>query len=365
MPSVPVYRLLSRPFWPARCWPLRWRSPRSSSSASTAAATWRIGPSAGLSGRSDLVAAASALALAGTSSRDPSAAPGADRGLAGRRLTGRSRGCSSGRSRSSEARASAARRRRWLTGLAIVAVVTTLAFLHDPAAGALRAFARSGLRSLVISGAFASTGSWVFRARRRAGEVGPGLVATACGLFSLHHLHFFALSLFELRGAGAPSYSPYLGLVELVRASLLGLAMVTWLLEEEQGGRRRRHARSISSPTSTCSPVCPTASRSCSAWTRRSSGPRPAGKASVWSSWTSTGSRTSTTAEPRGGRRGAAGGGRAPAPQRADWRLRGATRGRRVRRRALAGRLARGSRGEGRDLVGIFASRFPFAGRDL
>lgn len=119
--------------------------------------------------------------------------------------------------------------------LVALSLAVTLAFISDPAAGQARLFTRVGVRSLVAGGAYLVCAFAMLRlgGRTRQG-LGRRCVAAAFLAYGLQQLHYFGIMGALALGAGPPAYTAHLGELDLVIQMSVGLAMVTWLLEEER-----------------------------------------------------------------------------------------------------------------------------------
>jgi diguanylate cyclase (GGDEF)-like protein len=100
----------------------------------------------------------------------------------------------------------------------------------------VRVLVRVGLRELLLGIAFLA-GAWgVWRSRTRRSGLGRGLVAGAFLLYGLHQLHYLVVIASQRVHVGSMTYAAYLGPFDFLLQSLIGIGMVTWLLEDERQG---------------------------------------------------------------------------------------------------------------------------------
>ena len=134
-------------------------------------------------------------------------------------------------------------RRGVLAGLLALSLASLLLTLT--VTPTVRLVGRFGLRSLLASLAFLLAGVAVLRHGRRQASLGRRLVGVAFLLYGLRLLEYVAtalLTFFEVR----LDYTAYLGPLDLLLQSLIGLGLVVWLLEEErrrlvEAGRQIEH----------------------------------------------------------------------------------------------------------------------------
>jgi diguanylate cyclase (GGDEF)-like protein len=130
--------------------------------------------------------------------------------------------------------------RRLLPPAAIVlGVAVTLAFATDPDASHLRHFFRVGLLSTLAGVAFVAAAVSVWRLRGRTLAMGPRLVAIALLLYGLESLHNAALSLYWLATGRMLDQNVGVLYGDVVVQLLMGIGMVTCLLEDERGAAER------------------------------------------------------------------------------------------------------------------------------
>lgn len=129
------------------------------------------------------------------------------------------------------------RRRFILATLAGIGLLSGLLFTWDPAANFERFFVRIGLRSFVVGIAFLVAAWQVWRSRQvgpGAGRLGRGLVGASFGLYGLELLVYAGIGVEQLATHQGVSWVTYLGFIDFVLQTVMGLGMVIWLLEEER-----------------------------------------------------------------------------------------------------------------------------------
>ena len=132
-------------------------------------------------------------------------------------------------------------RRRWwlLVGLAAVGAVSPLLLLGIPDGLSEQFYARVSVRALPTAIAFAGAGALVWgeggeRRRRLGWGSGQRLVGAAFLAYGAAQLGAFLVGLLQLVSRTFFTAATYLGLVDLLLLSGIGLGMVIWLLEEER-----------------------------------------------------------------------------------------------------------------------------------
>ena len=126
---------------------------------------------------------------------------------------------------------------------ALLAAVSTLAFLQTPEAATLRHFVRVGVRGLLVGLAFLVAAGAVWPPRDHDARTGRRLVAGGFLLFGLQQLHYFAISAWVMLGGQQPGYSVYLGVADFLFQWVIGLGMVMCLQEEERAAALRAARR--------------------------------------------------------------------------------------------------------------------------
>ncbi|HET9210980.1 MAG TPA: bifunctional diguanylate cyclase/phosphodiesterase [Thermoanaerobaculia bacterium] len=123
-------------------------------------------------------------------------------------------------------------RRAVLAALLLLAVGTvTLTLYTSPE---VRFLVRVGLRAFLLGVAFlaAAWGVWSSRAHRSG--LGRRLVAGAFLLYGLHQVHYVVIIVTRMVQVASMTYASYLGPFDFLSESLIGIGMVTWLLEDER-----------------------------------------------------------------------------------------------------------------------------------
>jgi diguanylate cyclase (GGDEF)-like protein len=123
-------------------------------------------------------------------------------------------------------------RRAVLAALLLLAVGSVTLTLYT--APEVRFLVRVGLRAFLLGSAFlaAAWGVWASRAHRSG--LGRRLAAIAFLLYGLHQMHYLVIIVTQSVRVGSMTYAAYLGPFDFLLQSLLGIGMVTWLLEDER-----------------------------------------------------------------------------------------------------------------------------------
>ncbi len=121
--------------------------------------------------------------------------------------------------------------RRALIGLTILGMATSVLFLGSPGE---RYISRIGVRALVggVIYAFAALALW--RARRRRSGLGVPVLSGALALYGIEQFHYFALSIGWFFRQSNPDYVAYLGHLDFVLQTVIGIGMIACLLEDER-----------------------------------------------------------------------------------------------------------------------------------
>jgi diguanylate cyclase (GGDEF)-like protein len=119
--------------------------------------------------------------------------------------------------------------RALLAGLAVLGLASTLLFAFEPSAGGARVMMRVGFRALVLAVALLGAGVAVWWQYRGSTATGPGFVAAAFVAYGLQQLAVFG----TVTGWIPVPAALASGQIEVALITLLGLATVVWLLEEE------------------------------------------------------------------------------------------------------------------------------------
>jgi diguanylate cyclase (GGDEF)-like protein len=123
-------------------------------------------------------------------------------------------------------------RRAALAVLLLLAVGSVLLTLYT--APEVRLLVRVGLRTLLLGTAFVAAAFGVWRSRASRSGLGRGLVAAAFLLYGLNQLHYAVVLAVQVARIGSLTYSAYFGPFDFLLQSLIGIGMVTWLLEDER-----------------------------------------------------------------------------------------------------------------------------------
>jgi diguanylate cyclase (GGDEF)-like protein len=123
-------------------------------------------------------------------------------------------------------------RRAMLAVLLLLAVGSVVLTLY--ASPQVRFLVRVGLLAFLLGTTFlaAAWGVWSSRAYRSG--LGRRLVAGAFLLYGLHQLHYLVIIVTQTVQVGSLTYASYLGPFDFLFQSLIGIGMVTWLLEDER-----------------------------------------------------------------------------------------------------------------------------------
>lgn len=121
-----------------------------------------------------------------------------------------------------------------LLGLAATGLVTALAFFGDPADSGARYFTRFMLRTLVAGVAFSGGGWFILRRRHTPGSLGFLIVSLAFLVYGIEQFHYFGLGVYWLAAGRMPGYVDSLALFDVVVQTLMGVGMLTSLLEDER-----------------------------------------------------------------------------------------------------------------------------------
>jgi diguanylate cyclase (GGDEF)-like protein len=123
-------------------------------------------------------------------------------------------------------------RRATLAGLALVALGSIALSLYlSPHA---RFLLRVVPRSLLPAAAFLAASWGVWRSPFHSAGVGRRLVSGTFLLYGLHQLHYLVIIVTQMTRPGSMSYVAYLGPFDVLLQSLIGIGLVTWLLEDER-----------------------------------------------------------------------------------------------------------------------------------
>jgi diguanylate cyclase (GGDEF)-like protein len=136
---------------------------------------------------------------------------------------------------------------RWLAWLVpaagVLALATTFAFVRGPEGAEVRYFLRVGVRALVSAAAFGAAAAAVWPRLFDEARAGRRMLSLGFGLFGVQQLHYFALGVVAVTSRAYFPYAAYLGVVDFFLQWVIGVGMVTCLLEEERAGAVRSARR--------------------------------------------------------------------------------------------------------------------------
>ena len=119
------------------------------------------------------------------------------------------------------------------SALAILGVLTAVAFLDPSWPPASRYSMRVGVHALLAAVAF-FVASWAFwNSRKRREGIGFTVTAAAFFLYAIEQLHYVGLSVASLLGRNI-DYAMYLGYIDFLLQSMTGMGMIACLLEDER-----------------------------------------------------------------------------------------------------------------------------------
>jgi diguanylate cyclase (GGDEF)-like protein len=123
-------------------------------------------------------------------------------------------------------------RRAVLTALLLIAIGSvTLTLFTVPQ---VRFLVRVGLRTFLLGSAFLAAAWGVGSSGAHRSGLGRRLAAIAFLLYGLHQIHYLMIIVTQTVQVGSMAYSAYLGPFDFLFQSLIGIGMVTWLLEDER-----------------------------------------------------------------------------------------------------------------------------------
>ena len=123
-------------------------------------------------------------------------------------------------------------RRAALAALVLLALGSVVSSLY--LAPEVRLLIRVGIRTLLLGAAFLAAGWGVWRGRSHPSGLGRRLITGAFLLYGLHQLHYLVVIVTQMVRVGSMTYAAYLGPLDFLFQSLIGIGMVTWLLEDER-----------------------------------------------------------------------------------------------------------------------------------
>src|SRR3954467_9543655 len=123
-------------------------------------------------------------------------------------------------------------RRAVLAFLLLLAVGSVTLTLYT--APQVRFLVRVGLRAFLLGTAVLAAAWGVGSSRAHRSGLGRRLVAGAFLLYGLHQVHYLVIIVTQTVQVGSMTYASYLGPFDFLFQSLIGIGMVTWLLEDER-----------------------------------------------------------------------------------------------------------------------------------
>jgi diguanylate cyclase (GGDEF)-like protein len=127
------------------------------------------------------------------------------------------------------------RESRWLLmGLAATGFLTAVVFIPGPVYSPLRNFVRFGLWALVSSVAFGIASVAMWRARGHREHLGFVMASVGFFLYAAEQAHLFGVIALQVATGKQVHYSSLLGLADILLQTVIGVAMVACLLEDER-----------------------------------------------------------------------------------------------------------------------------------
>lgn len=125
-----------------------------------------------------------------------------------------------------------------LFGIAVlIGIIAGASFTTDPTAFRERFVMRVALRALIAGIVFLIAAAGVWSIRNRTSRTGVLLITGAFGLYGVGQLTYVAMSLIDMFGTGESllnTIAPWIGFVDFTLQSVMGLGMITVLLEDER-----------------------------------------------------------------------------------------------------------------------------------
>jgi diguanylate cyclase (GGDEF)-like protein len=122
---------------------------------------------------------------------------------------------------------------RMIAGAVMAGLATSLVFLSDDGPAALRYFSRVGIRASLAAFAFSFAAYALWRARANRQGVGFTVLGAAFAVYAIEQLQYVGITAFTLAGRVLP-YSSYLTYVDFLLQSVIGIGMISCLLEDER-----------------------------------------------------------------------------------------------------------------------------------
>jgi len=123
-------------------------------------------------------------------------------------------------------------RRTVLAALLLLAIGSVTLTLYT--APQVRFLVRVGLRAFLLGAAFLAAAWGVGLSPAHRSGLGRRLVTGAFLLYGLHQIHYLVIIVTQMVQLGSMTYASYLGPFDFLFQSLIGIGMVTWLLEDER-----------------------------------------------------------------------------------------------------------------------------------
>jgi signal transduction histidine kinase len=114
-----------------------------------------------------------------------------------------------------------------------LAILSVVIWHADPAAYNYRYALRLGLRTFLAASGFLVTALIVWTNKAFARSFGQKMLAVVFVLYSFDQFFYLSIILLNLVGPG-PEIPSFFGIIDLLLISLIGLAMILWLLEDER-----------------------------------------------------------------------------------------------------------------------------------
>lgn len=124
--------------------------------------------------------------------------------------------------------------RRTIIGLVAFGTLSALVMLSPSDPAPARYLARIGLRSLLSAAALAVAAVALWRARKPGEGIGFPVLAGAFTIYALEQLHYLTVAAVYFRSGHFVEYAIYLGYVDFLLQSIIGMGMMACLLENEQ-----------------------------------------------------------------------------------------------------------------------------------
>jgi diguanylate cyclase (GGDEF)-like protein len=124
--------------------------------------------------------------------------------------------------------------RRILAVIVAAAVAISLLFLDADWPAHFRYLTRVGLRGAVAAAVCVIAAIALWRTRRRREGVGHAILSAAFAAYAIEQLHYLAIAVFWSSAGQQAEYASYLGYVDFLLQSVMGVGMIACLLEDER-----------------------------------------------------------------------------------------------------------------------------------